>query len=68
MLNKLHKKAVINAKNAKQDDLLIDVSDIDVYGYENDSVKYFSISNDEESFVIYQIMNDIYYRDGEEFF
>ncbi|MBO6273694.1 hypothetical protein J6O48_13095 [bacterium] len=68
MLTRLLLKARMSASNAKPDGFNIKVSDINEYGEDLDTVKYFVIEDEDESYVVYQIMDDIYYRDGSEFF
>lgn len=71
----MHKKALQNAKLANEYDNNVVVTDIETFGYDDiDNVKYFNIDNyDEEnqvaeSFTIYQIGADIYYRPSSEFY
>lgn len=68
MLTRLLLKARMSASNAEVDGFNINVSDINEYGEDLDTVKYFVIEDEDESYVVYQIMDDIYYRDGSEFF
>lgn len=68
MLTRLLLKARMSASNAEVDGFNIKVSDINEYGEDLDTVKYFVIEDEDESYVVYQIMDDIYYRDGSEFF
>ena len=71
----MHKKALQNAKLANEYDNNIEVTDIETFGHDEfDNVKYFNIDNyDEnnqttETFTIYQIGADIYYRPSSEFY
>ncbi len=71
-LGKMHDKAIKSAEKAINDEHNIIVTDIDSYGEDSDTVKYFVISEeydgDSESYAIYQIGADIYYRDAKEFY
>lgn len=71
IIRKLYNKAVMASKLAKEDGHIVDISNIQEYGHDLDTVTYFDITeetDDIESYVIYKIGADIYYRDSSEFF
>ena len=72
-LSKMHVKAIKSAEKANEDGNNVIVTDLSTEGYDSDTVKYFIISDnyesgDSESYAIYQIGADIYYRDAKEFY
>lgn len=72
-LSKMQVKAIKSAEKANEDGNNVIVTDLSTEGYDSDTVKYFIISKnyesgDSESYAIYQIGADIYYRDAKEFY
>ena len=72
-LSKMHVKAIKSAEKANEDGNNVIVTDLATEGHDSDTVKYFIISDnyesgDSESYAIYQIGADIYYRDAKEFY
>ena len=72
-LSKMHVKAIKSAEKANEDGNNVIVTDLATEGHDSDTVKYFIISDnyesgDSESYAIYQICADIYYRDAKEFY
>lgn len=72
-LSKMQVKAIKSAEKANEDGNNVIVTDLSTEGYDSDTVKYFIISDnyesgDSESYAIYQIGVDIYYRDAKEFY
>lgn len=72
-LSKMQVKAIKSAEKANDDGNNVIVTDLSTEGYDSDTVKYFIISDnyesgDSESYAIYQIGADIYYRDAKEFY
>ena len=72
-LSKMHVKAIKSAENANEDGNNVIVTDLATEGHDSDTVKYFIISDnyesgDSESYAIYQLGADIYYRDAKEFY
>lgn len=72
-LSKMHVKAIKSAEKASEDGNNVIVTDLATEGHDSDTVKYFIISDnyesgDSESYAIYQIGADIYYRDAKEFY
>ena len=72
-LSKMHVKAIKSAEKANEDGNNVIVTDLTTEGHDSDTVKYFIISDnyesgDSESYAIYQIGADIYYRDAKEFY
>lgn len=72
-LSKMHVKAIKSAEKANEDGNNVIVTDLSTEGHDSDTVKYFIISDnyesgDSESYAIYQIGADIYYRDAKEFY
>lgn len=72
-LSKMQVKAIKSAEKANEDGNNVIVTDLSTEGYDSDTVKYFIISDnyesgDSESYAIYQIGADIYYRDAKEFY
>ena len=72
-LSKMHVKAIKSAEKANEDGNNVIVTDLTTEGHDSDTVKYFIISDnyesgDSESYAIYQIAADIYYRDAKEFY
>ena len=72
-LSKMHVKSIKSAEKANEDGNNVIVTDLSTEGYDSDTVKYFIISDnyesgDSESYAIYQIGADIYYRDAKEFY
>ena len=72
-LSKMHVKAIKSAEKANEDGNNVIVTDLSTEGYDSDTVKYFIISDnyesgDSESYAIYQLGADIYYRDAKEFY
>lgn len=72
-LSKMHVKAIKSAEKANEDGNNVIVTDLITEGHDSDTVKYFIISDnyesgDSESYAIYQIGADIYYRDAKEFY
>lgn len=72
-LSKMQAKAIKSAEKANEDGNNVIVTDLATEGHESDTVKYFIISDnyetgDSESYAIYQIGADIYYRDAKEFY
>lgn len=66
-------KAIKSAEKANEDGNNVIVTDLSTEGHDSDTVKYFIISDnyesgDSESYAIYQIGADIYYRDAKEFY
>ena len=73
VLFKMHNKALKSAEKATNDSNDVLVSEIKQYGEGTDTVSYFIISEDyesgdTESYAIFQIGADIYYRNAEEFY
>ena len=69
----MRSKAVKSAEKARLDSNNVIVTDMEEYGNGTDTVTYFIISqdyddHDTESYAIYQIGADIYYRNAEEFY
>ena len=72
-LSKMHVKAIKSAEKANEDGNNVIVTDLATEGHDSDTVKYFIISDnyesgDSESYAIYQLGADIYYRDAKEFY
>lgn len=69
MLLLMRDKALQNKQNA-EDAFAADitVSDIFEYGEDTDLVKYFEIQSEDKGYVVYQIIDRIYYKDYEEFY
>lgn len=72
-LSKMHVKAIKSAEKANEEGNNVIVTDLATEGHDSDTVKYFIISDnyesgDSESYAIYQIGADIYYRDAKEFY
>lgn len=72
-LSKMQVKAIKSAEKANEDGNKVIVTDLATEGHDSDTVKYFIISDnyesgDSESYAIYQIGADIYYRDAKEFY
>ena len=72
-LSKMQVKAIKSAEKANEDGNNVIVTDLTTEGHDSDTVKYFIISDnyesgDSESYAIYQIGADIYYRDAKEFY
>lgn len=72
-LSKMRIKAIKSAEKANNDGHNVIVTDLGTEEHDSDAVKYFLISEDyetgdSESYAIYQIGADIYYRDGKEFY
>ena len=72
-LSRMRSKAVKSAEKARFDSNNVIVTDMEEYGNGTDTVTYFIISqdyddHDTESYAIYQIGADIYYRNAEEFY
>lgn len=72
-LSKMQVKAIKSAEKANEDGNNVIVTDLATEGHDSDTVKYFIISDnyesgDSESYAIYQIGADIYYRDAKEFY
>ena len=72
-LSKMHVKSIKSAEKANEDGNNVIVTDLATEGHDSDTVKYFIISDnyesgDSESYAIYQIGADIYYRDAKEFY
>ena len=72
-LSKMHVKAIKSAEKANEDGNNVIVTDLSTEGHDSDTVKYFIISDnyesgDSESYAIYQIGADIYYRNAKEFY
>ena len=72
-LSKMQVKAIKSAEKANEDGNNVIVTDLATEGHNSDTVKYFIISDnyesgDSESYAIYQIGADIYYRDAKEFY
>ena len=72
-LSKMQVKAIKSAEKANEDGNNVIVTDLVTEGHDSDTVKYFIISDnyesgDSESYAIYQIGADIYYRDAKEFY
>ena len=72
-LSKMQVKAIKSAEKANEDGNNVIVTDLSTEGHDSDTVKYFIISDnyesgDSESYAIYQIGADIYYRDAKEFY
>lgn len=72
-LSKMHVKAIKSVEKANEDGNNVIVTDLATEGHDSDTVKYFIISDnyesdDSESYAIYQIGADIYYRDAKEFY
>lgn len=72
-LSKMQVKAIKSAGKANEDGNNVIVTDLATEGHDSDTVKYFIISDnyescDSESYAIYQIGADIYYRDAKEFY
>lgn len=72
-LSKMQVKAIKSAEKANEYGNNVIVTDLSTEGYDSDTVKYFIISKnyesgDSESYAIYQIGADIYYRDAKEFY
>ena len=72
-LSKMHVKAIKSAEKANEDGNNVIVTDLTTEGHDSDTVKYFIISDnyesgDSESYAIYQLGADIYYRDAKEFY
>ena len=72
-LSKMHVKAIKSAEKANEDGNNVIVTDLATEGHDSDTVKYFIISDnyesgDSESYAIYQIGADIYYRNAKEFY
>ena len=72
-LSKMHVKAIKSAEKANEDGNNVIVTDLSTEGHDSDTVKYFIISDnyesgDSESYAIYQLGADIYYRDAKEFY
>lgn len=72
-LSKMQVKAIKSAEKANEDGNNVIVTDLAAEGHDSDTVKYFIISDnyesgDSESYAIYQIGADIYYRDAKEFY
>lgn len=72
-LSKMHVKAIKSAEKTNEDGNNVIVTDLATEGHDSDTVKYFIISDnyesgDSESYAIYQIGADIYYRDAKEFY
>jgi len=65
----MYNKAKRNAKNAVNNYEYIEVSKIDSYKYDEfNQVRYFTIKGENDTFVVYQIDADIYYRPADEFY
>ena len=72
-LSKMQVKAIKSAEKANEDGNNVIVTDLATEGHDSDTVKYFIISDnyesgDSESYAIYQLGADIYYRDAKEFY
>ena len=72
-LSKMHVKAIKSSEKANEDGNNVIVTDLATEGHDSDTVKYFIISDnyesgDSESYAIYQLGADIYYRDAKEFY
>lgn len=72
-LSKMQVKAIKSAEKANEDGNNVIVTDLATEEHDSDTVKYFIISDnyesgDSESYAIYQIGADIYYRDAKEFY
>ena len=72
-LSKMQVKAIKSAEKANEDGNNVIVTDLATEGHDSDTVKYFIISDnyesgDSESYAIYQIGADIYYRNAKEFY
>lgn len=72
-LSKMHVKAIKSAEKANEDGNNVIVTDLATEGHDSDTVKYFIISDnyesgDSESYAIYQLGADIYYRNAKEFY
>ena len=72
-LSKMQVKAIKSAEKANEDGNNVIVTDLTTEGHDSDTVKYFIISDnyesgDSESYAIYQLGADIYYRDAKEFY
>lgn len=64
----LHNKAQLSAQLADENYIAINVSDIKEYGEDSDTVRYFEIFDGKNGYIIYQILDMIYYRDMDEFY
>ena len=69
MIRRLNNVAREKAQMAQDDYKDVFVSELNSFGEETDTVSYFEISAGEDNaYVIYQILDEIYYRPAEEFY